>query len=197
MKPSEAEMVELAALLAAGALDEATASAARWRLDTAGDAVRAEAAALEETAAMLAESVEPVAPPNKLKARLLDRVEKTPQQRPGSLLDEAGVRILRSAEIPWQERPTPGVAVKPLYVDKQSGRVTSLVRFDPGVVYPAHEHAADEELLVLSGDLEIQGRVMGPGDYCHGVAGSQHSKGLTRGGALLLVRNSMADRFLA
>ncbi len=196
MKPSEAEMVELAALLAAGALDSTTAASIRWRLDTSGDAVRAEAEALAEAAAMMAESARPIAPPDGLKTKLLERIEDAPQQGTGLLLDEAGVRILRSEELPWEDLAVPGLAVKRLHVDADSGRVTSLVRFDPGVVYPAHEHADNEELLVLSGDLEIQGRVMGPGDYCRGAAGSRHSRGVSRGGALVLIRNSRADRML-
>lgn len=196
MKPSEQELVDSAALLAVGALDEAEVAAIQWRLDKTGDAVRDEAAAFLETAAALAESVVSADPPQSVKARLFERIDETPQRPRALLLDEDGVLILRSAEIPWRPHQVAGVAVKQLHVDQDSGHITSLVRFDPGVVYPAHAHVRDEELLVLSGDLEIQSRRMGPGDYCRGEAGSTHGSAVSRSGALLLVRNSAADRIL-
>lgn len=196
MTPSDTELLEAAALLATGALEKPAADSTRWRIESAGPAIRAEAESMLETAATLAESAPPIRPPDGLKARLFDRIETAPQQRAGVLMDEAGVRILRSEELPWRAHSVPGVAVKPLHVDKATGRITSLVRFDPGVEYPAHLHAAEEELLLLAGDFEIHGRTMGPGDYCRGEAGSTHASGVTRTGALLLVRNSAADRIL-
>jgi anti-sigma factor ChrR (cupin superfamily) len=44
-----------------------------------------------------------------------------------------------------------------------------------GATYPAHDHAGYEELYVLSGDLETEGRLLGPGDFLHAEPGSHHN----------------------
>lgn len=53
----------------------------------------------------------------------------------------------------WQPSPVEGVWRKRLELSgaAEAGRVTSLVRFDAGARFPAHDHPEGEEILVLDG----------------------------------------------
>ena len=61
--------------------------------------------------------------------------------------------LMRSAEMDWVESPTAGVWRKRLYHDgaAESGRVSTIVRFDAGSAFPRHDHPEGEEILVLDG----------------------------------------------
>jgi len=58
-----------------------------------------------------------------------------------------------SASMPWSPSPSPSVWRKRLHRvgPAESGQVTSVVRYDPNSVFPAHEHPDGEEILVLEG----------------------------------------------
>lgn len=189
-------MAELSALLAVGALAPEAVACVRRGVESAGAAVRAEAEAHAETAAVLAEAPPPIDPPEGLKRRLMARLDSTPQRPSPTSLDEDGIRILHSEAIPWQPHSVPGIAFKLLHGSREDGRLTSLVRMDAGATYPAHAHTLDEELVVLSGEVDIHGRRMGPGDYCRAEPGSRHGIGRAASEAVLLIRNSVHDRFL-
>lgn len=192
---ARAELEQLAALLAAGALPDADTEAARWRLEGSGAEVRAELESLERTAAMLALEARAVDPPDGLRARLLDRAagEKQPS-RPGRVFEDAGVFVTRSEQVDWKPVGE-GVASRVLTVDKKAGFKTHMIRMDPGSYVPEHRHGGGEDVMVLSGDLEIHGQPMGPGDYCFAESGSTHRKSVSRGGAVLLVRTSIHNEY--
>ncbi|MFP5304224.1 MAG: cupin domain-containing protein, partial [Gammaproteobacteria bacterium] len=61
---------------------------------------------------------------------------------------------------------------KLLATDLQRGRVSMLVRLEPGVEYPPHTHAGLEELHLLEGELWINERKLYPGDYNRGERGA-------------------------
>lgn len=192
------ELLDLAALLQAGALDREESARVEWLVDGAGDEVRAASDAFKETAGELGFAVQPVEPPDELRRRLLDSIEKeaSPQQ-PGIVLDDQGLLIARSGEIPWRPHELPGLAYKRLSLDRDSGMATTLLRLDPGAVYPSHRHEAAEHLLVLSGDLEVHGQRMGPGDYCRAEPGSVHEVGRSIAGGVVLVHASIHDKLLS
>jgi len=192
---ARAELEQLAALLAAGALPEAETEAARWRLESAGEEVRADWESLEQTAGLMGLEARAVDPPEALRARLLDRVEDERQpRRPGLVLDDHGVEVLRSNQAAWKPIGE-GVASRVLTIDKQTGFKTHMIRMDPGSSVPEHRHGGAEDVLVLSGDLEIHGQSMGPGDYCFAESGSTHRKSVSRKGAMLLVRTSIHNEY--
>ena len=58
------------------------------------------------------------------------------------------------AEPPWEE-VAPGISCKLLATDAEKHMVSMLVRLVPGGSYPAHSHAAVEELHLLNGELWI------------------------------------------
>ena len=61
--------------------------------------------------------------------------------------------VRRTAELDWQPSPVAGVWRKRLELAGavEAGRVTSVVRFDPGARFPRHPHPDGEEILVLEG----------------------------------------------
>jgi hypothetical protein len=151
----------------------------------------------------LALAVPPVEPSATVRRRLLDLTTIEPRRTPGPellaktrtgiLLEQSGLMIARSAELPW-EQVAPGISRKILAVDAERSSITSLIRAEAGAIYPRHRHAGVEELLVLEGDLHIHGVVMHGGDYCRAEPGSLHEETFTEGGCVLLQMASLLDQ---
>lgn len=80
-----------------------------------------------------------------------------------------------SGSLPWTPGPYPGVDLRVLARDPATGGVTVLRRFQAGTTVPAHIHpAADEWVLVLSGEWEESGVVHGPGTVFESPRGLLH-----------------------
>jgi len=87
----------------------------------------------------------------------------------------------------WRELPEKGVFWKKLRFEKETGRSTVLVKFEPGAVYHPHSHPEGEEYYVLEGSLEDGGKSWGAGSYvCH-PPGSRHRPSSREGCTLLIV----------
>lgn len=86
----------------------------------------------------------------------------------------------------WKELPVPGAFIKLLSADREKGYAVLLGRLDRGVRYPAHHHQTGEDLLILSGDLTVAGRRMGPGDFHHCDPGTEHPVNYSDEGCTLL-----------
>lgn len=63
------------------------------------------------------------------------------------------------------------IGLKLLYQDPVSGAEHYLVRYPAGLGARRHRHTAAHTLVVLEGELVVNGRVVGPGTYCHFPAG--------------------------
>lgn len=102
---------------------------------------------------------------------------------------DLSVRVaLRADEIEWAASPAPGVWRKPLDREGgESGRATSIVRFDPGASFPSHVHPGGEEILVLEGIFSDETGDYGPGTYLLNPEGSSHAP-FSRTGCLLFVK---------
>ena len=89
----------------------------------------------------------------------------------------------------WQQSPTPGIWRKRLELSgpAESGRVTSLVRFDPGAQFPEHGHPEGEEILVLDGTLSDEYGDFPKGTFVLNPDGTRHMP-YSKGGCLLLVK---------
>ena len=61
--------------------------------------------------------------------------------------------VIRTGALPWAPSPSPRVWRKRLEHEgpPEAGRVTSLVRYEPGSVFAPHPHPDGEEILVLEG----------------------------------------------
>jgi anti-sigma factor ChrR (cupin superfamily) len=87
----------------------------------------------------------------------------------------------------WQPYPLPGIRMKVLAVDRTRDCATLLIEAAAGARFPAHHHGGAEECYVISGDAYSLGRRLGPGDFIHADAGTDHDELYTVGGALVLL----------
>ena len=71
-------------------------------------------------------------------------------------------------------------------MERERGYAVLMGRLEAGVRYPAHTHAAGEELYILTGDLHIGDWAMGPGDFHHADAGTAHEVNYSVAGCTLL-----------
>ncbi|MBM3488929.1 MAG: hypothetical protein FJX68_00535 [Alphaproteobacteria bacterium] len=90
--------------------------------------------------------------------------------------------VVDSNAMPFAPSPQPGVWRKRLRHEGEAerGRVTSIVRFDPGARFAHHEHPEGEEILVLEGAFaDEQGSypagtyIFNPDGYAHSVWSNQ------------------------
>lgn len=89
--------------------------------------------------------------------------------------------------------------MKPLYVDRETGLVTVLMRMAPGATLPDHEHVFVEQTYMLEGRLEDKegpekGLSIGPGEYVARPAGSRHAAWCPDGG-LMVAFFQMPNKF--
>lgn len=131
---------------------------------------------LPEGLALLALAAPIAAPPARVKARLLARIRAERQKAPApTAAVPAGWRFesARTSE-GWRET-FPGVRFKTLSVDDTRDVVMLLVEMAPGARFPDHPHdVSADEGVVISGDVNMDGRLMLPGDYYHAEIGTEH-----------------------
>lgn len=99
-------------------------------------------------------------------------------------------RVVLSVDaMPYVPCPAPGVWRKRLELlgDSESGRVTSVVRFDPGARFPEHDHPQGEEIFVLEGEFCDERGCFGPGTFQLNPEGFRHAP-YTPSGCLLFVK---------
>ena len=89
----------------------------------------------------------------------------------------------------WQPSPSRSVWRKRLYLDgeAEAGRVTSIVRYDPGSSFHAHDHPDGEEILVLDGVFSDEHGDWPKGTYLLNPEGFRH-RPFSKDGCLLFVR---------
>ncbi len=137
----------------------------------------------------LAEALAPHELPAERAAALRERVlQHTGQAQSGAQPELLTIR----AHEGWKTI-APGVEMKDLYIDDASRTRSFLVRMQPGSNLPGHEHAGDEECMVLDGEVSLGGIVVRAGDYHMAPKGVPHGTVTTNIGALLYVRAAMAD----
>ena len=88
----------------------------------------------------------------------------------------------------WQPSPGAGVWRKRLELRgaAESGRVTSLVRYDAGSRFPPHEHPDGEEILVLEGIFADEHGSYPAGTYLLNPEGFRHAPRSEEGCVLLV-----------
>lgn len=181
---------ERAALYALGQLSDADARAFEARLAARDEAHQSELAAFRSVVDDLGYAARPAAPPPELKARLLERIAAAEP----AVIEQPGLRFVRSGQFEWQPGVAAGIEMKRL--SEVQGRVTMLVRLAPGATYPAHRHADVEELYLLEGQVYLSGVLMRPGDYCRAEAGSVHDRIHTPTGCLFIATASQRNEYL-
>ena len=101
-------------------------------------------------------------------------------------LDERAV--VNSEELDWVATRMEGVERRMLERDgAESGRATSIVRYEPGSHFDSHTHDGGEEFLVLDGVFSDETGDFGPGMYVRNPVGSNH-RPFTRHGTTIFVK---------
>jgi len=83
-------------------------------------------------------------------------------------------RYVAVDKLPWQPTPFPGVEIKVLVEDPDSGLLTTLTRLAPGAELPLHEHTGLEQSWVIEGRLVDDEGEVTPGNYVWRPKGSKH-----------------------
>jgi anti-sigma factor ChrR (cupin superfamily) len=85
--------------------------------------------------------------------------------------------VVSTNDMDWLPSPSPKVWRKRLerLGGAESGRVTSVVRYDAGAVFPAHDHPEGEEIFVLSGVLSDETGDYPAGTYLLNPEGFRHA----------------------
>jgi anti-sigma factor ChrR (cupin superfamily) len=83
--------------------------------------------------------------------------------------------------------PMPGVSIRILSQNAETGGKAVLTRIDAGPTIPEHWHTkADETVFVLEGDFVEAGVTYGPGTFFAGKAGTAHGPHHSVGGCTVL-----------
>ena len=190
MQFSSEQQQEQASLYLAGALSAEEHRAFEAELRANADLLEL-VRGLQGAADALALGVPQIAPPPGLRGKVLGCIEAhaaaaTAQPQPprppapGFLFHGAG------DSKGWKELPIRGAFIKLLSLERERGYAVLMGRLEAGVRYPAHRHIGSEELYILTGDLHIGDRTLGPGDFHHSDAGTAHDVNYSVAGCTLL-----------
>jgi hypothetical protein len=94
---------------------------------------------------------------------------------------------------PEWEDVAPGISCKLLATDTERGRVSMLVRLEPGTEYPPHTHADVEELHLLQGVLMVDDKRLHPGDYLRSESGTADRRVWSETGCTCVLLTSARD----
>jgi quercetin dioxygenase-like cupin family protein len=83
--------------------------------------------------------------------------------------------VVRGTAEGWRALKVPGVSVKLLRNDTDTGQSAALVRFEPGSSFPAHDHPAGEEVYIVEGAVQIGRHQLKAGDYLYTPPGGKHA----------------------
>ena len=111
--------------------------------------------------------------------RLMERVAASP--------DPDGFAFHFASDARWLPHPVPGIRMKILALNKVRGYATLLLDVAPGTRFPSHHHGGAEECFVVSGSIFTCGRRLGPGDFVHADADTDHGELWTEEGAQVIL----------
>jgi anti-sigma factor ChrR (cupin superfamily) len=120
---------------------------------------------------------------------------RTPDWKDESKLKPLSSRYVKTDSLPWRRTAFPGVEIKVLLEDQETGLMTTLTRMAPGAVLPLHEHADLEQTYVIEGRLVDEEGEVAVGEYVWRPKGSTHVATAPEG-ALLLGMFLRPNRFL-
>jgi len=183
---------ESASLYALGALPPEERRAFEELLRSNSE-VRELVQSLQRASDLLALAVLPCPPPPQLRERLLRRVQESVAASSGELAAKSPTPRrpgfhFHGANDPagWKELPLKGAWIKLLSLEADQRYAVVMGKLGPGVRYPAHKHFGAEELYILTGDLHVGDRALGPGDFHHSDAGTAHDVNYSVEGCTLL-----------
>jgi putative transcriptional regulator len=134
----------------------------------------------------LAYSVPQIKVPQGMKSKILQKIAR----------EEADFVPFRLENLTWNPHPVvKGVDLALLYSDSTRREASYLVRCAPNTNYPSHQHHSLERILILDGEMEIDGEVYHKGDFLLSRPNSIHAPNTPKG-CLFYVHTSLDDRFV-
>jgi anti-sigma factor ChrR (cupin superfamily) len=109
----------------------------------------------------------------------------TPYLQGEESLPELASRYVCVDELPWKATPTPGIDMKILLEDKESGLLTALFRWQPGTALDLHEHMEIEQTYVLEGSVVDDEGEVTAGNYVWRPKGHRHLARSPRGALVI------------
>jgi len=104
-------------------------------------------------------------------------------------------RFVDVGGLAWEKTAYPGVEVKTLLVERETGLLTVLLRMGPMVKLPDHEHVQIEQTYVLEGSLECPEGVCTAGNFVWRPAGSRHEAWAGPEGGVMLAMFQLPNKF--
>lgn len=99
---------------------------------------------------------------------------ETPGYPGADSLGPLASRFIEVEKLSWKPTPVPGIDMKILMQDKETGLLTALFRWEPGTVLPLHEHVEVEQTFVLEGSIVDEEGEVRAGDYVWRPQGNRH-----------------------
>ena len=120
----------------------------------------------------------------------------TPFHRDSENLGPLASRYIEVGSLPWKPTPCPGIDMKVLLEEPETGLMTALFRWRPGAELALHEHVEIEQTFVIEGSLiDDEGEVTA-GNYVWRPKGNRHIA-RSPNGALVLSMFLRPNKFLA
>ncbi len=120
----------------------------------------------------------------------------TPFLRDAEELGPLASRYVNVESLPWKPTPCPGIDMKILVEEPDSGLMTALFRWQPGAELTLHEHVEIEQTFVLEGSLVDEEGEVTAGNYVWRPKGNRHTA-RSPNGALVLSMFLKPNKFLA
>lgn len=105
---------------------------------------------------------------------------------PDTAFNALASRFIGIESMPWKDTPNPGMKVKVLYHDPDTGLLTILSKLAPGAGIPEHTHEDLEQTLVLEGSLVDQEGECTAGNFVIRAKGSHHAPVAPNGCTMLV-----------
>ena len=182
---------EQAMLFALGALGEDERAQFENCLGCPHSAARARLAEYQHLVGTMTTALVPSSPPRpELKQRIMDAVAAEGKQtHSAQQMPPLSVAFLAHGEGKWHNTPYPGVRLRELS-NASADTAVFMLDLDAGAGFPDHDHEGAEDMYLLSGDLDINGKLMGAGDFMHSEPGSHHHAMHSPGGCQAIVMTS-------
>ena len=110
---------------------------------------------------------------------------ETPGEQPARPLGPRDSHYLDVDALPWKPTQVPGIDMKVLVQDKDTGLLTALFRWEPGTELPLHEHVEIEQSYVLQGSIVDAEGECTAGNYVWRPQGNRHVARSPKGALVL------------
>lgn len=185
------QLDEQAMLYALGSLAETERQQFESCLQCPHSAAPAKLAAYTHLVGSISASLQPEKAPNpELRARIMAAIEPpVAADAPKVQEPPSAITFLMQNEGPWHATPYSGVQLRELS-NASAEMAIFMLNLEPGTKFPDHDHHGSEDMYLLSGDLDINGKRMGPGDFMHSDPSTKHHDMYSAGGCQAIVVTS-------